>query len=457
VAVIATCWLAGCAQPAREASLTPEQQALNVASFDKAWEIIRDTHWDPALDGVDWDAARTDLRPKVEAATTMAQSRDAMEEMIKRLGKTHFGIIPGDVLEDIAKKDDKKPAADDAPAAKDAASETSKEGDPGLVLRVIDKDVVVTNVRPDTPAAEAGVKPGWIVRRIAGVELAPVVARMVKNLPERTYNDIVINRAMQGRLDGDIGTTVAVEFLDGADAPQQLSLARVAPRGKEVRFGNLPPMRVWWETRTLDGGIGYFALGSFFDPPGVDEAFAAALAAHRTAPGFIVDLRGNPGGIGLMAMGMAGRFYAGGEHFLGTMKLRQAALKFVVNPRRDAYTGPVAILVDGMSASTSEVLAGGLKDLGRARIFGTPTAGAALPAQVDKLPNGDALMHAVANYISAAGEELEGKGVQPDEVVAPTRAALLQGQDPALDAAVAWIQSRQGTMQPMAMACSSLR
>jgi carboxyl-terminal processing protease len=94
--------------------------------------------------------------------------------------------------------------------------------------------------------------------------------------------------------------------------------------------------------------------------------------------------------------------------------------------------------VDGLSASTSEIFAGGLQDLGRARVFGTPTAGAALPSVIEKLPNGDGFQYAIANYTSEGGKVLEGRGVIPDVVVAPTREALLAGHDPVLEAALSW-------------------
>jgi carboxyl-terminal processing protease len=83
-----------------------------------------------------------------------------------------------------------------------------------------------------------------------------------------------------------------------------------------------------------------------------------------------------------------------------------------------------------------------LQDLGRARIFGTRTAGAALPSIVVKLPNGDGFQYAFANYISADGEALEGAGVEPDQPAPPSRDALLNGGDPALDAALEWIRSQ---------------
>ena len=103
-------------------------------------------------------------------------------------------------------------------------------------------------------------------------------------------------------------------------------------------------------------------------------------------------------------MGMAGWFIAQPDQNLGTLYMRDTTLKFVVNPRLTTFAGPLAILVDGTSASTSEIMAEGLKDLGRARIFGTRTAAAALPSVFEKLPNGDGFQYAIANYISEGGQ-----------------------------------------------------
>jgi len=125
------------------------------------------------------------------------------------------------------------------------------------------------------------------------------------------------------------------------------------------------------------------------------------------------------------------------------MLMRDTTLHFVVNPRAEVFKGPVAVLVDGSSASTSEIFAGGLKDLGRARIFGERTAAAALPSFIEKLPNGDGFQYAVANYISEGGQALEGNGVTPDTPVRLTREALLAGHDPVVDAAQQWIKEQR--------------
>ena len=77
-----------------------------------------------------------------------------------------------------------------------------------------------------------------------------------------------------------------------------------------------------------------------------------------------------------------------------------------------------------------------------ARVFGTATAGAALPSTITDLPNGDGFQYAIANYTSYGGDVVEGRGVQPDTAVAPTRNGLLAGHDEVLESAVKWIQSQ---------------
>jgi carboxyl-terminal processing protease len=129
------------------------------------------------------------------------------------------------------------------------------------------------------------------------------------------------------------------------------------------------------------------------------------------------------------------------------MTTREATLDFVANPRGKSqlYEGPVAILVDGMSVSTSELFAAGFQETGRARVFGQTSAGMALPSIIETLPNGDRLQFAVADLTGPSGRRIEGAGVIPDVVTIPTREQLLAGRDPALEAALAWIAAQDGS------------
>lgn len=96
-----------------------------------------------------------------------------------------------------------------------------------------------------------------------------------------------------------------------------------------------------------------------------------------------------------------------------------------------------------LSASTSEIFAAGLQDHGRARIFGETSAGAALPAVIERLPNGDLFMHPMADLVRPSGERIEGRGVLPDVAVEVTREGLLKGIDAPLEAALSWIVDRR--------------
>jgi carboxyl-terminal processing protease len=219
-----------------------------------------------------------------------------------------------------------------------------------------------------------------------------------------------------------------------------LTIPLEKPRGKKFEMGHLPPLFVDFEAKKLDPNVTYFRLNTFADPVSVMPAFEKAVRDNLKADGFIFDIRGNPGGLAIMATGLGGWFISKENQKLGTMFLREGSLNFVLNPRVPTFEGPLAILVDGLSASTSEILAGGFKDLKRAKIFGTPTMGAALPSMFVRLPNKDGFQYAIANYISVGGKPLEGNGVEPDTVVPLTRKALLAGHDPVIDAALAWIQ-----------------
>jgi carboxyl-terminal processing protease len=405
-------------------TLSPADRQANLDSFEHVWKTVRDKHWDPKLGGLDWQAVHDELRPKEEAATTMEQARAPMSAMLDRLHQTHFAIVPATVYHEM-----------DAPG--------SMEGNPGIDVRVIDGQVIVTSVEPDSPAARRGVKPGWRIMRVNGNELEPRLNGIRKQFPNSTLLDIMQTRSVTSRMRGAAGNPVKVDFLDEKDQPVALELDRAQPRGTVARFGNLPPMYFWVESRNLSANVGYVRFSSFFEPETLVKAVQEQVKNCVGCAGFVIDLRGNPGGIGGLAMGLAGWFTDKGGQQLGTMYMRDSTIKFVIFPRPEPFQGPLAVLVDGCSGSTSEIFAGGLKDLGRARIFGTRSAGAALPSIFERLPNGDGFQYAIANYISQGGKALEGNGVTPDEEVKLTRRSLLDGRDAVLEAALSWIQKQK--------------
>ncbi len=403
-----------------------DQRKLNVDSFEFIWSTIRDQYWDPTFGGLNWQAVHDELRPRIEHASTMPEARHVMREMINRLGKSHFGIIPADVYSDLEERE-----------------EGAGPATTGIDVRVLEGKAIVTTVDGGSSAEAQDVHRGWEVVSVDGVPVAPALRRIAEVDRDSTMLELHLARSAEAKLSGAAGSQARVEIVDGGGRRVTKQIERSEPPGSLARFGYLPPMHVWFQSRKVGSNIGYLTFNLFLDPAHLMPEFGDALKSCAECAGVIIDLRGNPGGLGIMATGMAGWFLDKPDQRLGTMHMRQAPIKFTVNPRLPTYRGAVAILVDGCSASTSEIFAEGMKDLGRARIFGTRTAGAALPSAIDKLPNGDGFQHAVADYISEGGKPLEGVGVIPDVEVKLTREALLAGRDPVLEAAIEWIHTRK--------------
>lgn len=417
--------VAGCATTpqATPTPLSVEEQDRNLASFDYVWQRINDTFFDPSFGGCDWAAVREELRPRMAAADSSAAAYTVLEDALERLGQSHFGIIPRAIYEDLS----------------GSADGGAEQGAVGLTVRVLDGAALITDVLPASPAAAANVRPGWEIVTINGVGLAPRLQRIAAEYADSTEQQSILANAVQRRLAGPIGRSVTLRLRDGRGGDQEVVLERATPVGQPTRFGNLPTIYTRFASRRVANNTGYVAFNAFFDPVRLMPQFEVALRDFSDADGVILDLRGNPGGVAGMASAVAGWFIRTPGAQLGTMRSRAMTLNLIVPPRPRAYTGPLAILIDGCSASTSEFLAGGLQALGRARVFGMRSAGAALPSVIERLPNGDGFQYAIADYTAVDGQRLEGRGVVPDVEVVPTRAGLLAGRDEILEAATAWI------------------
>jgi carboxyl-terminal processing protease len=396
-------------------------------TFDAVWNIVRTNSFDPKFDAEQWDRARAELRPRALAAKTPGELRAVLGDLLGRIGLSHFAVIPG---------------SPDAPGDR-----SDLTGEPGFDVRLIDRQLVVTTVEPEGPADAAGVRPGWIVQSVGGAAVSSLVNAIPANTADR-LTQLEIWRAVSTRLRGPADSSVEIVFVDGSNAPVTKSIPRRAEQGAPVTIGSLPTMYV--RTRSTlahtpgGGDAGVIGFNVWMTP--VNAPFQQAMDRFHDADGIVIDLRGNPGGLAAMIMGISGYFLP--ERLtLGVMKTRDSELKFVSIPRLvngrgervDPYDGPVAILIDGLTGSASECFAGGLQSLRRVRVFGETSMGQALPALFDRLPNGDVFIHAWGDFVTGTGLRLEGRGVVPDEPAPAVRADLLAGRDRPLMAALAWI------------------
>lgn len=424
------CAAAVSATPAAQ-SPSASSSPAGLALFDEVWKTINDSFYDPTFGGLDWPGVRDELRPKAAAAASIDAARAVVNEMLGRLKRSHFALLPGSA------------SADDG---------MTLRGEAGIDIefRVLGGDVIITRDR-----SEIGTGP---VGRLTGRRIVTIDGRNV--VPAPGTPPLMTWRRVNAALHGAEGSIAVIELAPtdpGAAADHTPTIARLPRRilpGVPVQFSNLPPMRVRVEQRMAKtpAGRGVGVIGFNLWMAQINGPVAGAVDTFRGADGLIFDLRGNPGGLAAMIDGVAGHILDRAD-LLGTMRMRHAPqLKFVVNPRTATidgravkpYGGPVAILVDEMTASASECFAGGLQDLGRARIFGRTSMGQALPASTRRLANGDVLEYVVGDFVTSKGRSLEGSGVVPDEIQPLSIASLTAGNDDPMRAALAWIdrQSR---------------
>jgi carboxyl-terminal processing protease len=427
----------GCAKrpdPVRE---TPVEADLALETFDTAWRIVYETHFDTTFNGVDWLALKEELRPRAEAAGTLGDLRRVLAEMVSRLEQSHFAVIPQEAVDTLN------------PFESDVSGEV---GDIGLEARLVDEQLVVTSVDEGGAASEAGIAPGWVILYV-GEDTVANLMDAISERGSRYGTGFLLWESVGFRLGGAPGAVRSVGLLDQENAVRELDLELQPDESEPVKFGNLPTFfsrfdshAVSSEEHGVEVGVIWF---NFWMVPLVRH-IDRAVDEFRDMDGIVIDLRGNRGGVGAMTAGLAGHFLDEPVS-LGTFRTRQTELQIRANPRRvstggqrvEPFDGPVAVLIDEVSGSASEMFAGGMQSIGRVRVFGTTSVGGVLPASMDRLPNGDVLYHAFADFTTPDGVKLEGRGVIPDEPIPLSRAELLAGRDVPLEAALRWIASER--------------
>ncbi|WP_395090375.1 S41 family peptidase [Armatimonas sp.] len=389
--------------------------------FEAIWNRINVTHFDTAFGGVSWAAMKTKYAPLVAKVKNNAEFYTLLTRLIGELKQSHFAILPPEAY-----------------SVSEAVGKAAKgEGASGLTVGLIDSQPMVIAVAPSSAGQAAGILPGAILEAVDGKPLLQVLARLTPDQKKTGYlSRVLLTRA----LGGDEGQKRALRLRepDGSVHEIELTLG-VGPKKRDDVLPGFPPFPAELETRRLENNIGYVRF-SLFTALLMDD-LRKAFKEVADAPGMIIDLRGNPGGLGPVTYAIAGML-SQKPGTLGTMTMRRATVQFPILPQAPRYAGPVVVLTDELSASCSEILAGGLQELKRAVVIGRKTAGMVLPSAVDKLPGGVRLQYAFADFKTPRGVLLEGKGVIPDIAVPLTQSSLRQLGDPDIAAALAYFRTQ---------------
>jgi carboxyl-terminal processing protease len=264
----------------------------------------------------------------------------------------------------------------------------------GLGIVIEKRNGLLTVVSPieDTPAFEAGIKPGDHIIRIDG---------------ETTKNLSLNEAAMKMR--GPKGTKVTITITrEGFTKPKDITLVRDVIPLRSVR------------QEVLEKGIGYIRLSQFNEDTASDfERGLQKLDGLNKAPlkGLIVDLRNNPGGLLDQAVKVADKFLVSGMIVSIEGRNKEQKMKFTAHREGTVENYPIVILVNGGSASGSEILAGALQDHRRALILGTRTFGKGSVQTIFPLKDGSGLKLTTARYYTPSGKSIQAMGITPNIIV----------------------------------------
>jgi carboxyl-terminal processing protease len=379
--------LAGCATlPQTRVSLAelPVQQTAraerNLAVFHAVWDLVNRKHFDPQYQGVDWEEAAAVHGPQAAMAPDETTLYATLNAMLEPLRDSHtIALTPAQAEERRSRLRVRT----------------------GFNMLQIDGKWVVTEVVEGTPAHEAGVKAGWIVLARNGVPLG-----------ER-----IDFRPLEGE-------EAEWEFIDEEDRRVVLS-----PRARRLSTAARQM------ATELEGGFVYLRFDEF---SGTDRRWLRRqLKEHRDAPGVIIDLRRNPGGDTFSLGSAVGEFFPRAVD-CGTFVTRGGLSRIKSSWQMGSarYEGPVAILIDSVSASAAEIFTAVLQDHGRATAIGRRTAGAVLASWFYRLPDGGELQLSRLDYVAPKGRRIEGSGIEPDITVPRTLEDVRTGRDPDLEMAL---------------------
>jgi len=348
--------------------------------YDEVWRLVYSKYVDQTNNGQLWQKWRHKYDAQLQ---TEQDAYVAIDTMLASLNDPYTRFLPPEEFEEEGS----------------AISGTLK----GIGVQISVKDGKLLVIAPieDTPAAKAGLKENDYIVEIDG-----------KSTKGMTVKDAA------NHIRGEEGTLVTLLIRrDNVDKLYKIPRAEIKLKSLSI----VPP-----EKFQLNPNIGYIRLSTFMNK-GATSEFANALQKLSDKSGYIIDLRSNPGGLLSNAIFISDMLLNGGT-IVSTVD-RDGYKEDTKAAKRITTNKPIVVLINGGSASASEILSGALKDNGRAILVGEKTFGKGLVQEINKLQGGSGINITTQKYLTPNGTDINKKGITPDYIVKFTEEDIKQGRD----------------------------
>ncbi|MEC4984762.1 MAG: S41 family peptidase [Oscillatoria sp. PMC 1068.18] len=335
---------------------------------DEVWQIVNNEYVDRSFNSVNWQAKRQELLSK--NYTSREQAYSTIREALREIGDPYTRFLDPEQFEALS-------------------SQTSGElSGVGIRMEIDKKTKILTVVEPieNSPATQADIRTGDQIIEIDGKKTAKMSIEEASAL-----------------IRGETGTEVRLKMARNGRQIFETVLTRAQIELPAVRY-----------TLKEEGNkrVGYIKLEEFSSHAAEQMEKAIAKLNHDKVDAFVLDLRGNPGGLLFASVDIARMWMETGT-IVRTVDRKGGDRQFAAN--RTALTNlPLVVLVDEYSASASEILAGALKDNGRATIVGNRTYGKGTVQSVHALSDGSGLAVTISRYYPPSGVDINKRGITPD-------------------------------------------
>lgn len=265
---------------------------------------------------------------------------------------------------------------------------TGRFGGLGIEISMEDGFVKVVAPIDDTPAQRAGMQSGDLIIR----------------LDDQSVKGMSLTEAVK-IMRGDVGTSIELTVVrEGAEKPLTFNITRDIIRVKSVKF------------RTLEDGFGYVRISQFqsHTVDNLADAISSLKDENENLKGIVLDLRNNPGGVLNAAVGVSDAFIDKGMIVYTEGRTGDSDTKFYASNGDLMQGAPIVVLINGGSASASEIVAGALQDHQRAVIMGTESFGKGSVQTILPMNNGTAVKLTTARYFTPNGRSIQAEGIVPD-------------------------------------------